>query len=139
LRGRTLTVWDDDERHAIAIAHEWLDYSEKLGIDPLASATVERIGDERHPEDIVGTSLPGSALRPVPTLADGGPARTIEKTLGVVAIVAAIAIVIAAVAGSVSAPWLLIVSNLFVIGLLVFRWFVARNRWKRIERDLANE
>jgi Flp pilus assembly protein TadB len=134
-----VTVWDDDERHAVAIAQEWLDYSEKLGIDPLATATVERVGDERHPEDIVGTSLPGSVIRPVPTLADGGTARTIEKTLGIVAIVAALAIVIAAVTGSVSAPWLLILSNLFVVGLLVCRWFVARNRWNRMERDVANE
>jgi hypothetical protein len=31
----------DDERHAVAIAQEWLDYSERLGIDPLATATVE--------------------------------------------------------------------------------------------------
>jgi hypothetical protein len=45
----------------------------------------------------------------------------------------------AAVIGSVSAPWLLILSNLFVVGLLVCRWFVARNRWTRVERDLANE
>jgi hypothetical protein len=41
LRGRTVTVWDDYERHAVAIAQEWLDYSERLGIDPLATATVE--------------------------------------------------------------------------------------------------
>ena len=138
LRGRTLTVWDDDPDHAVETAHEWLDHSEKLGIDPLAGATVERVGDERSAEDIDGTASVG-ALRPVRTLPRRGKARTVEKALGVVAIIAAVAIVVAAVTGAASAPWLIILTNLFIIGLLVFRRLAARSYWKHLERDLADE
>jgi hypothetical protein len=56
LRGRTMTVWADDEAHAVATAQEWLDYSDKAGIDPSAEADVERIGDESGPDDLLGTS-----------------------------------------------------------------------------------
>ena len=55
LRGRTFTVWDHNERSAVATAHEWLDASEKLGIDPDVTFTVERIGDSPGPDDLLGT------------------------------------------------------------------------------------
>ena len=55
LHGRTLTVWDTDPTHAAATAQEWLDYSDKAGIDPLAAVTVERIGDEPTDADLLGT------------------------------------------------------------------------------------
>jgi hypothetical protein len=48
-----LTIWGDNEQHAVAIAQEWLDQTEKLGIDPRAEATVERIGDAPHLDDII--------------------------------------------------------------------------------------
>ena len=56
LRGRTLTVWHHDEEQAVATAHEWLDYSDKAGIDPQAMARVERIGDEPCSDDLLGTT-----------------------------------------------------------------------------------
>jgi hypothetical protein len=55
VHGRTLTVWDADPTHAATTAQEWLDYSDKAGIDPLAAVTVERIGDEPTDADLLGT------------------------------------------------------------------------------------
>src|SRR3954447_16276965 len=56
LRGRTMSIWDHDEAHAVQTAHEWLDYSDKAGVDPQARATVEQIGDEPDPQDLLGTA-----------------------------------------------------------------------------------
>jgi hypothetical protein len=50
-----VTVWDTDPTHAAAIAQEWLDYTDKAGIDPLAAVTVERIGDKATDADLLGT------------------------------------------------------------------------------------
>jgi hypothetical protein len=56
LRGRTMSVWAHDEAHAAQTAHEWLDYSDKAGIDPQAMVRVERIGDEPCRDDLLGTT-----------------------------------------------------------------------------------
>jgi hypothetical protein len=56
LRGRTITVWHHDEQQAVATAHQWLDFSDKAGIDSQAMARVERIGDEPCSEDLLGTT-----------------------------------------------------------------------------------
>jgi hypothetical protein len=50
-----LTIWDTDPSHAAVTAQEWLDYSEKAGMDPFASVAVERIGDEPTDADLLGT------------------------------------------------------------------------------------
>jgi hypothetical protein len=55
LHGRTLTVWDNDASHAGRTAQEWLDCSDKAGIDPLATVRVERIGDRVMDTDLLGT------------------------------------------------------------------------------------
>jgi hypothetical protein len=55
LHGRTLTVWDTDSSHAGHTAQEWLDYSNKAGIDALAVISVECIGDEPMDSDLLGT------------------------------------------------------------------------------------
>lgn len=54
IRGRSLTVWDDDERSAVETATEWLDAIEKAGLREDLTATVERIGDEPEPDDLIG-------------------------------------------------------------------------------------
>ena len=46
-------VWASDEGDAVEAAHQWLDYSDKAGIDPEARAVVERIADEPDPEDLL--------------------------------------------------------------------------------------
>jgi hypothetical protein len=51
-----LTVWDTDPSHASHIAREWLDFSDKAGIDPLAKISVEPIlGDTPMDSDLLGT------------------------------------------------------------------------------------
>jgi hypothetical protein len=55
LHGRTLTVWDTDPTHARRTAQEWLDCSDKAGVDPLATVSVERIGDKVMNSDLLGT------------------------------------------------------------------------------------
>jgi hypothetical protein len=55
LHGRTLTVWDADPSHAGHTAQEWLDYSDKAGIDPDAAVSVERIGGKPTDSDLLGT------------------------------------------------------------------------------------
>jgi hypothetical protein len=51
-----LTVWDTDPSHAGHIAQEWLDFSDKAGIDPLAKISVEPIpGDTPMDSDLLGT------------------------------------------------------------------------------------
>ena len=56
LHGRTLTVWDTDPSHAGHMAQEWLDFSDKAGVDPLAAISVEPIiGDTPMDSDLLGT------------------------------------------------------------------------------------
>jgi len=43
LHGKTLAVWDIDPSHAGQTAQEWLDDSDKAGIDPLAAIRLDRI------------------------------------------------------------------------------------------------
>jgi hypothetical protein len=55
LHGRTVTVWDTDPSHAGHTAQQWLDYSDKAGIDPLVAMSVELIGDKPMDSDLLGT------------------------------------------------------------------------------------
>jgi hypothetical protein len=55
LHGRTVTVWDSDPSHAGRIAQEWLDFSDKSGIDPSARVSVELIPGELKDSDLLGT------------------------------------------------------------------------------------
>jgi hypothetical protein len=51
-----VTVWDTDASHAGHTAQEWLDFSDKAGIDPLAKISVEPIpGDTPTDSDLLGT------------------------------------------------------------------------------------
>ena len=49
-------MWDVDSSHAGHTAQKWLDVSDKAGIDPLATISVERIpGDMPTDSDLLGT------------------------------------------------------------------------------------
>jgi hypothetical protein len=81
-----MSVWAHDEAHAAQTAHEWLDCSDKAGIDPQAMVRVERIGDEPCREDLLGTTegLGPSYLALSATYArafSGGYQRLVEKRL----------------------------------------------------------
>ena len=71
-----MTVWDTDPSHAGHTAQEWLDFSDKAGIDPLAAISVEPIpGDAPMDSDVLGSlddvppthpALTASVLRSTP-------------------------------------------------------------------------
>jgi hypothetical protein len=63
-----LTIWDIDASRAGHTAQEWLDVSDKAGIDPLATISVELIaGDTPTDSDLLGTLEDVPATHPALT------------------------------------------------------------------------
>jgi hypothetical protein len=59
---------------------------------------------------------------------------TLERVLGVAAVVTGLAIVVAALLDVWATAWAVLGAAAFVLVLLFVRWYAAWQRWERLER-----